>query len=459
MEEQNFQPESQAEYEKIDELNIRTAPKVKAQWLILGSLLTAVLFGLLLGGYYFLVKKRPPVVLPRKEVAGFPTISSEIPSTEIPTISPASARENLVLFAYKQFSPSVTKTFVSDANGQNKVEIDIGYGDEASVPPGKAFRFSGTKSGLYLARWNNDKLEVASSDRLISFSKIVEVSAPNERLSNILWSNNGSKIAYIITKDLEPNQPFGATEKRLYLINRDGSGQNLIKQFSEPHYVVLQGLNLSRNELYWFETGPGGFVSNFTSLNLTDGTVKETKKELNPELGPLIFSFDFSKAYYVNKVGNKIIEYALADNNKRVLYELKEIGQDKYGNKSFIDRLMLSPNGNLLVFTQVNEPSDKEIAYSVALPGGQINVLLDDPSYYNVGPFYWSPDGKYLWFETFCHGCGKESGFDNEGEYYIMDMDTKKLSLFFKGKKGKYEETGEGVRINETLRFLGWLVQ
>ena len=355
-----------------------------------------------------------------------------------------------IIYAYKKYSPSEAKIYLSDISGKNKSEINIGYAE--------GVRFLTSKDGKYLARWDNNKLETASATGISSFKKIAETSELNSRLSGVVWSIDGTKLVYIISKDLKPDEPFSPSEKILYVINRDGTGQKLVKQFQKLDYIALEGFNSLSNELYWFKTGEGGFVGNFTVVNLADGSIKETKKDLDPELDfSLNFSSDFSKAYYIKD--NKIIEYTLSSNNKRTLYDLNNIGQDKYGNRSNIDRLKLSPKDNLLVFSRRIEPDDKEITLSISLPSGKIETLLDDSKYFNIGPFYWSPEGKYLWFETWCHGCGQESGYNNEGEYYIMDVDTKNISLFFKGAKGEYEKTGQGVRINETLNFIGWITE
>jgi|GEM_PF-2846423 len=358
-----------------------------------------------------------------------------------------SAEVSGILYAYKQFSPSVTKIYQSTVDGQNKSEVDIHYSEE--------IKFLASKNGKYLARWDNNKLEIASTKDL-SFKKIAEISKPNLQLSGVVWSVDGTKLAYIISKDMKPDEPFSTSEKKLYVINRDGSGQKLIRQFLKPYYVILEGFNLLNDELYWFETGEGGFVSNFTVVSLADGSIKEIKKDLDPKLDSFLnFNSDFSKAYYIK--GNKIIEYTLANNNKRVLYKLDKVGQDKYGNRSSINNLKLSPKDDLLVFMRRTEPDEKEITLSISLPSGKVDTLLDDARYYNIGPLYWSPEGRYLWFETWCHGCGQETGYNNEGEYYIMDMKTKRISLFFKGQKDEYEKTGQGVRINETLNFISWI--
>lgn len=351
-----------------------------------------------------------------------------------------------VLYVYKQFSPNkepkVTKIFKSDISGRSRIELDIEYNEDIGL--------RGTKDGKYLERWSGNKLEITSSKQLDSFNKVIEeVFGANEGFGGAVWAGDGSKLAYIVTKHLEPEIEWGAVENRLYLINRDGTERKLVGQFREPLYVSLEGLNLVKNELYWLEAG----TRSLAVVSLTGGTIiKRIKVGLTLPVHNLNFSSDFSSAYYIDD--GKIIEHGLVSDKKRILYELSGRGKDEFGNESFIDRLRLSPKDDLLVFTQVNEPSDKEITYSITLPDGQINVLLDDPRYYNVGPFFWSPDGRYLWFETFCHGCGRSAGYDNEGEYYIIDLSAKSMNLFFKGGRDDY--SGD---LNESIEFISWLVE
>jgi hypothetical protein len=349
-----------------------------------------------------------------------------------------------IIYAYRHFKDGKTKIFKSDINGNNKVELDINYGDGVN--------FTQSKDGKYIIRWDKDKIEVAFVKNLF-FKKIFNVSNNDEMLSSVLISNNNKKIVFFVHKFLKPDEPFSPTEQYIYMMNTDGSEKTLVKQFIEPSVGDLLGVNLEKREFYWFEGGGGGGeFYNFTTLNLQDGSVKEIKKDINLFGNSLIFSSNFSKAYFIE--GNKIFEYSFSDNNKKMLYELSNIGQDEYGNGSFIDRLRISPNEDMLVFVRVTEPDNKEITFSIDLKSWQVNTLLDDSRYYNIAPAHWSPDGNYLWFETFCHGCGDTSGYDNGGEYYLMDISTKELKLFFKSSR-----TEAGVRFDEHLNFIGWVVE
>ena len=83
--------------------------------------------------------------------------------------------------------------------------------------------------------------------------------------------------------------------------------------------------------------------------------------------------------------------------------------------------------------------------------------ILDDEKYYNVSVTSWSPNSKHLWLETTCRGCGREKGYDNEGEYYILNSETKELIQFFKGEDGPGRKTGEGVWVNEQIDLIGWV--
>lgn len=104
-----------------------------------------------------------------------------------------------------------------------------------------------SKDEKYLTRFDDHKLEVASV-KDFSFKRIAGTSESNSWLGGVTWSTDGAKLAYIITKDLEPDEPFGSYENKLYVIDRDGSNQKLIKQFQKPREVSLVGFNsLSTN--------------------------------------------------------------------------------------------------------------------------------------------------------------------------------------------------------------------
>lgn len=404
---------------------------------------TIILLLVLLGGIAFWFFKSQPQLTqiqnvfqqkqPTKNTVSEPTTSTN------QIISPVSQPQTpkqvpSILYQYENISSRIGQTYQSDVYGKSKSEIDIGYTIGG--------RFVSSRNKKYLAKWDDTHLEVASAQNLNSFKQIIGTMTQNTRLGQVIFSSDGTKIAFIIAKDLEPDQTFGPTEKNLYIINVDGTNQKLIKQFREPEYVALAGFNVDNNELYWFETEDGGGLHDFTIVNLINGSIKEIKNDLDPDFDfSLDFTSDFSKAYYI-KDDKLIEEYTLANDNKRTLYKLDDIGQDKYGLKSEIGGLKLSPNDNMLVFYRRIEPDSKLVIFAINLPSGQIDTLLDDPRYSGTEtflyPYDWSPDGKYIWLETTCHYGGK---------YYIMDITTKTMNSFLEGK---------GVK-KECLSFITWL--
>lgn len=356
-----------------------------------------------------------------------------------------------ILYVYDQFSPEVIQTYRSDITGGDVAAVNIGWGK---------FSFFPSPDGKYLARGNGSVLEIAPTDKLDSFTKIAEAGGPDMRLYHVVWSDDGNKLVYFTSKKSPTDGSYGPASlpTNLYVINRDGTDKKLVKKFSKLAGVYLEAFDSLRNKLYWFETWEG-FVWNFTIVDLADGSIEDIKKDLDPETPwSVTFSPDFSKVYYVGDFDKTIIEYTLANNSKKILYTFDGLGQDKYGNKGGIRGMRLSPRGDVLIFSRRTEPDDREITFSLELSSGKIEQVVDDPRY-NVTPVSWSPDGRYVWFEGLCPRCGLESGYDNEGEYYVLDMETKKMNLFFKGEKGEAEKTGEGVRINEGLDFLSWIAE
>ncbi len=368
-----------------------------------------------------------------------PTEEPESENQTVPTDSPS------LLYTYKRRSPELEKVYQTDIYGNNEEEVEIGYQDDDSV------KFVSTRDGKYLAKYNENLLEVAPSKELNSFKEVAKTSESDTFISNVSWSLDNKKLIFVVVKLLEPGEAFGAAEKRVYIINRDGTAKRLVKKFKEPQYIVIEGFNTARDEFYWFETGEGAYVENFTVVSLVDGSIKEIKRDIDIEDDfSLNFNSDFSRAYYIKD--NKIVEYSLLNNQKRIIYKLSEIGQNQNGNKSSIGSLMISSNDDFLIFTEKMEPDDKNITLSIALPEGKVETVLDDPKYYNIGPSHLSPDGKYLWFTTLCHGCGQ-----NEDEYYVMNLDDKKIHLILKGERGWDKETGQELGQNETLHFISWI--
>lgn len=401
----------------------------------LAPIIIVLLIALGIAGYLILSSKNSPI---QKQTPS--DLSVSIPHTN----------SSSILYIYQNNTPHVSKLYKSDINNQTKEEIDSEYKG--------GYTFATSPDGKYLARSNDFKIEVASVEDLKSFKTIAQVETTNNdtRLSDLVWSSDSSKIAYEIVKNAGySNEP--SLEISLYVIDKDGDNKKLIKQFRQSYGIQLKGFNSLKNEIYWIEFGHGDERGlNFTVVSSMDGSTKEIKKELIfPTRASLNLAPDFSKAYYISD--NEIIEYTLANNSKRVIYKLDNTGYDGHNNRSYISSLKLSPDGNLLAFAKTVEPDDKVITLSLNLSNGHIETLLDNPKYYNIEPAHWSPDSRYLWLQTWCHGCGLESGYDNSGEYYILDTKTKNIRLFFKSTQQTKDDLGvERVVNNENINLVGW---
>jgi hypothetical protein len=211
------------------------------------------------------------------------------------------------------------------------------------------------------------------------------------------------------------------------------------------------------NTLYWVNKGGGGCVDNMVNtLNVKTREVSNFKIENSDSVKcAVIFNKDFTKLYYQPTYKN-IGEYDIATQQTKVLAEAPDT-KDQSGNSSLIDDFALSDSTNILYFSERDEVSNKEIIKKIDLESYDVTTVLDRDGYYNLGFESVSPDGAYMWLRTNCYGCGQASGYDNEGEYYILDLTTGQPTLFFKGEKGTYDKTGTGVRVNEHLNLLGWV--
>jgi len=370
-------------------------------------------------------------------------------------------KQSVVLFNSTKGSPEITTTFISDPDRQNMKELPIYCRDQRSGTSLKdSYYCSTSKDGLYLASWNDKKIRISSSKNLSSFETITEIKNSDENIKQLIWSNDDSVLIYKTSKDAGPRDgPYQPTDNKIMLVAREGTRSETLKE-SRDLNISLQGLNLYKNELYWFELGNWEML-NFTIFDLSNKTIKKVDESLAVP-GNFAFSSDFSKIYYISNInetsrGNKIEEYTIDSGTKKVFYENKNIGQDENGNKSFILNLDLSPNDGFLVFSVVNEPDEKVVSYSLKLPDGQIEALADNPPD-NLIPVSFSPDGKYLWLETEYLG---NTDIVRNKKYYVMDMETKKIKLFFGPITAPTPATGEQMIIpfgKETINFLSWLM-
>ena len=359
-----------------------------------------------------------------------------------------------VLYEYRRFKPETTKVYTAKLDGSGKeiapVDIDSLYSYKYTYYYDRSF---------FIQNYLHKELRIIPKTNLGSKATFVSVDGAATYLGSYLPISD-SQIIYVESRGIELGQhEFGGPrETNIYLINTDGTEKKLIHTYthSQDTGLDLKAFNETTSEVYWTEGGGGGCSGNFTALNIATGELKKVPTSISDEdVCSLVFSRDKMTGYY--REGPKtIIAYDFSSNQKRTLYVAPD-GRDSVGNQTYIRGPLLSPDYKWLAYSERLEPSDKEITKLINLGDGKIVTLLDDNRLYNVGPSSWSPDSRYLWLETGCFGCGREQGYDNEGEYYILDTATKTISRVFKGESGTYSEGGEGVRINEHLFLLGWI--
>lgn len=353
----------------------------------------------------------------------------------------------LVLYGYKRFSTSESRLLKANPFNQEKVEFNFAHGEWTKL--------LATRDGKRLAKLDARALAVSVTPFTAPWREVYRTASDQEHIMDAIWSSDGSALAVFTFKSFgsASEDPFVPSpgEMSFYLVNRNGTSSRLVKRFSDADSFIansLIGFNTNQAEVYWVFQGSDGGVGDLTVMSALDGSIKAIKRDVGPAWLYLLLNSDQSRAYYISEDARNIFEYSLLNDTKRILFSFHGSQSDPgYTAESRIARLVLSPVDDALVFTV--RTKGKDITYRMLLPQGKLETLVEDFSFHNAHPSHWSPDGKYLWFETW--------GFD-QGEYYVMDLDTKKMHLFFRGKRGDYHQTGEGVRVDEALQFIAWLV-
>lgn len=369
------------------------------------------------------------------------------------SLSPVNPTNISVVYAYHQYdalnNDYDTKVFKTDYNNQNKAELDIGFFlSTSNTDPyqTKGYLYKTTPDGKYLFRISRifKSIEVASAQLPNSFRKLVKISQGS--IHNLTISPSGNEIAYIVRNE---------TEGKLFIMNIDGGEQRFIKAIESTNSI--EGLNAKNNQIF--------LKDEILTLH-EDGTIKTVQKNHIPGEQPE-FSSGFDKAYYrfINYTESEktegIIEYDIVNKKEKVIYKIN----DKQGQ---ITSFILSPVNDMLLFEQEDLSNNKRILYSISLPGGKADILINDLQYYGLVPTLcghhcfggsnaWSPDGKYILLEgvvcTYNDLCKL-----HEGETYLIDINSKKMSLFFK-QNSQVDQAQPQKQIKDSLEFIGWLTQ
>jgi hypothetical protein len=328
--------------------------------------------------------------------------------------------------------------FVSQGPGRTLFRVRNGVITRwlAPIPGGRLFA---SPDGRWIAICDERRLLTSPVQQVLRFKTIARVRA-TESLGDAIWATDSSALTY--TVDDRPSSAHSVID--LYVIHPDGTSRKRVKSFSRG-FGVLERFDRQRRKILWFtEAQDGGYLLELMSLDLRSRKVQSLTSKLEPVLpNGLALAPDISRLLYVTDQPRAlgIASLDLRTHRKHLLYRIDPVRKDANGNYSEIDSLVLSSDGKDVVFGRSNEPLQyKETTLELSLAGGRAKVILDDDALSNLAPQSWSPNRRYLWMPFLCHGCG-----GNEGQYYVLDLKTRKPSLMYGGSEGNQVE------------FVGWL--
>lgn len=294
---------------------------------------------------------------------------------------------------------------------------------------------------IYIAREDaGQKLEIIN-EQTEEEILVKELSEDEGSVYFGLWSRDSSFLIYEIFEDIPGTGIFGENRISFYSINSDGSDKKFLGSHEGAESIVLGEINLDKNELYWIETGEGGYRRNFTIYDIKDKKIKSVRDKV-PNDSALLISNNYDKVYTSGK--GKIFEYDIKSDTNKLLYEFKDNGVDEYGNPSFMQS-SFSNNKNKVYITERYEPGEDVINYALDLTTGKLDKLFDG---YEVDVRSISPDDRYIIYDSIIRNAGKDLG-----SIYAYDTQNKKLKVLI-----QYKASGVGheCEICEDVTKIEW---
>lgn len=335
------------------------------------------------------------------------------------------------------------EVFVSGVDGKRKTGLGI------TLDPLERVWFAASPDGRQVARWDGRTLAIAWAGDLPSFRTIVQVRT-GEHIERVVWSSDGSALVYVIGKGGGDTGTIGGVEgTRIHSISADGTGGRLIRAFPGPEAIAIVGFDSRGERLYWIHTAHGfGPDRNLTVVDAKTGAIEAVFEEVSTE-GALVISPDFTKVYYVaGPDGDRVVELSLRDRTRRTLYRAPESPREPERCGSAVVRLIASPRGDALILGEALEPAGRVRTLRISLPERRVRTLVDDAGKHrHTLPAAWSPDGRYVWLEDEYAPCARPQ--IKAASSYIMDLETGRLTLLFRGTPG----------VADWVKLAGWLVE
>lgn len=341
-----------------------------------------------------------------------------------------------------------TRYYKADIDGQNKMEISI---------DNKSSNIGPVANGRFLGQFDFHNLEIAPSNKPTGFKSVIKA-GEKELISGTIFSNDATKIAYIIT-DLSSKE----RNWKLYIVNVDGSNKKEVNINPKNGSFSPLAFDSQANKIYVLasvKVDENKTRNNLGVIDLASGDFKELIEiQFDMKLGHPLISPDFKKIYLLRsdlnekipELDDKIVEIDLGDGKEKMLF-------DPSDNRIHLRELRLAPDGKSLAFQYESDMVQMITTdiYSFDLVTGKATVLVDKTTYPNIEYVgSWSPDGKYLWFSR--RTISIEDDIKNPGKYnniernifenYVINVESKKVNLFHKDTE------------TEPIRIMGWLAE
>lgn len=284
-------------------------------------------------------------------------------------------------------------------------ETILPYFTESNRDESKRGRYIVSPNGKHILRLTRNKLEIAElpnpSFRVVHTVKSItdpkwQNSGQNfdfAHMDDAMWDSNGN-LYFITGVGLDGvGAPAGGAYTDLYVANEDGSNPRLVNDHTKENqnYGFMKHfahIDNAKKEIYFSGDSHGGHLSTMIVVDATNGTLKQSLKDIYTDIVNPVFNKDFSKAYYEQDFKEegylspvKIYEYDMGSKTKKIIYSVPNSTED-YTTSPQLENypsgsLFLNPTQNKLYF-QVREGKTTHFYVLDLATGGQPKLLFDD---------------------------------------------------------------------------------
>lgn len=246
-------------------------------------------------------------------------------------------------FTYVQKENDINVIYSSNESGGNKLQLtsssENSWRPRMNTSANKIAFLRTTNTGTHIFTMNPDGTDVTQ------VTSVVPVGGFNQNEIDFAWSTNGDRLIY-------------SNFDKLYMINKDGSGLQLIHTASNGRFITECDWSFDGNFIVLKANNAGGYGAIIYTINMSGNVLRVILSNVNGAVGGLNLSVDGTKLLYTRDVsGFQDVSYRQLDtrmymynfnNSQRTDLSIeKEVGTNDLDPR-------FSPNEASIIFTNTS---------------------------------------------------------------------------------------------------------